>query len=489
MVMRRIIKTLLFLVVFIVWTCRNDSKDIYVDTSYIVLIFKNPPSLHFPIGHGVIAGPHSLLYVDTSGVQVEVGVYLPDTLTIATGGRYYLEIEHYVRGWEKLYYLLQAGDTVTFIYDTMKIPTVYSRLGQQNTFQYNIYAKRRFRGMYRNTSLINIINGRYPLSWFDNIDIDSMKMSVSLRAKQQFVADGLFYDSIFDAGAIDSVYYEHIRHLRRIDSLDIFDGRVKKSELPIDANVAKLSDTLLLQYPSYISAFRRYASEYIRPKYESWLDVLNKIDGDTSLTELQRKIVQYYSITTLYNYFVNLNKYSYNEIQEFAERYLSLTGDTAKYNYVQQKINRKQPIMLTDNLALADLKGGATILDSVIAQNRGKVIYVDFWASWCGPCRAQMPDAQKLRERYRGKDVAFVYLALNDVQERWLEAVREEHLNDACCQNYIITNPKRARFIEEHRITGIPRFMLFDRQGKLVDNDAPRPVNPKIVSAIDDLLK
>ena len=145
--------------------------------------------------------------------------------------------------------------------------------------------------------------------------------------------------------------------------------------------------------------------------------------------------------------------------------------------------------MLTDNLALADLKGGATILDSVIAQNRGKVIYVDFWASWCGPCRAQMPDAQKLRERYRGKDVAFVYLALNDVQERWLEAVRKEHLNDTSCQNYIITSPKRARFIEEHRIHGIPRFMLFDRQGRLVDNDAPRPMSPNVVSVIDELLK
>ena len=226
------------------------------------------------------------------------------------------------------------------------------------------------------------------------------------------------------------------------------------------------------------------------PRYDrTWLGVFNGVANDTMLTKLQRENVLYQAITVLCNQFANRKIYTHEQMQDFAQHYLSLTGDTAKYNYVQQKINKQQPIMLTDKLALADLKGGATILDSVIAQNRGKVIYVDFWASWCGPCRAQMPDAQKLRERYRGKDVAFVYLALNDVQERWLEAVREEHLNDTSCQNYIITNPKRARFIEEHRIHGIPRFMLFDRQGRLVDNDAPRPMSPNVVSVIDELLK
>lgn len=489
----------LLIVIAIVLLCgcqehvRNEKAN---DISTITIIFKDPPSSNLTIRRGLNGkisyfAPHALLYIDTCGVPIEIKTFLPDTLVIHTGGRPYVEVEHYARAIENLYFLLQAGDTVVFAYDSLNIPTVYSRLGSKNTFQYNLYARRKFNGMFCNTSLINIANRNYCTFCFPNdLDIDSLQHVARLQLRQQFIKDGIFYDSVYHAGLIDRAHFEHICHLRRIDSLDVFDNRAKKRGSPVDSKVAQLPDTLFLHYPSYLTAFYNYTYDYVLPRYGgTWLGVFNGVAKDTMLTEMQRYNTLYQSFKMICNQFLNQNKYSKEQMLEFAQHYLSLAGDTAKYNYVLQKINRQQPIMLTDNLALADLKGGATILDSVIAQNRGKVIYVDFWASWCGPCRAQMPDAQKLRERYRGKDVAFVYLALNDVQERWLEAVREEHLNDTSCQNYIITNPKRARFIEEHRIHRIPRFMLFDRQGRLVDNDAPRPMNPKIVSAIDDLLK
>lgn len=491
--MNRLLK--IFLGLIFACACTQRADEATIDTSTITVIFKEPPSSDLTIRRGLNGkisyfAPYAFSYIDTGGVLVEIQSFLPDTLVLHTGGRAHVEVEHYARAIENLYFLFQAGDTVVFTYDSLNIPTAYSKLSQQNTFQYNIYAKRRFNSMFCNTSLINIANRNYCTFCFpSNLDIDSLQQVARLQVRQQFIKDGLFYDSAYHSGLIDRAHFEHICHLRRIDSLDVFDNRAKKRGSPVDSKVAQLPDTLLLHYPSYLTAFYNYTYDYVLPRYGgTWLGVFNGVAKDTMLTEMQRYNTLYQSFKMICNQFLNQNKYSKEQMLEFAQHYLSLAGDTAKYNYVLQKINRQQPIMLTDKLALADLNGHATILDSVIALNRGKVIYVDFWASWCGPCRAQMPDAQKLRERYRGKDVVFVYLALNDVQERWLEAVREEHLNDASCQNYIITNPKRARFIEEHRITGIPRFMLFDRQGKLVDNDAPRPMSPKIVSAIDELL-
>jgi thiol-disulfide isomerase/thioredoxin len=111
---------------------------------------------------------------------------------------------------------------------------------------------------------------------------------------------------------------------------------------------------------------------------------------------------------------------------------------------------------------------------------RGKVVYLDFWASWCGPCMRQMPAMKELKKRMEGKDVVFLYISIDEDQEAWRNTVaREEivgvHLNVAGRHQ-----PVPASYV----VRGIPKFYLIGRDGMIIDNVPPRPSNPTIDQAI-----
>ena len=99
-------------------------------------------------------------------------------------------------------------------------------------------------------------------------------------------------------------------------------------------------------------------------------------------------------------------------------------------------------------LLLKDIHGKPANLNILLEKNRGKVIYVDFWASWCVPCREEMPPSAKLRELYKGKNVAFIYLAFNDKENSWKKAVEQEGLSEIP-NNFFITNSKNSKIIEQ----------------------------------------
>ncbi|MEO6287536.1 MAG: TlpA disulfide reductase family protein [Dyadobacter sp.] len=116
---------------------------------------------------------------------------------------------------------------------------------------------------------------------------------------------------------------------------------------------------------------------------------------------------------------------------------------------------------------LVDPAGAKLTLDDIKKRHAGKILVVDFWASWCGPCRETMPGAKKLIEAMKGKDIAFVYLSIDKDASRWKKASDEERLG-TYAENYLITNQESARFLKEQNLTFIPRAMIFDKSGKLI---------------------
>ena len=168
---------------------------------------------------------------------------------------------------------------------------------------------------------------------------------------------------------------------------------------------------------------------------------------------------------------------------------LSINVDTTQNVNAPQHVNWQEIAMQTDRLVLVDYDEQYTILDSVLAGHRGKVIYVDFWASFCAPCLKCMPLSHKMREHYADKDVAFVYIAVSDRPERWRQASHEANLDNGECQSYFAVNSKQARFKNQKVYGALPRFMVFDKQGELVKDFAPWPMTKEIIREIDKLLK
>ncbi len=138
-----------------------------------------------------------------------------------------------------------------------------------------------------------------------------------------------------------------------------------------------------------------------------------------------------------------------------------------------------------------NFKGGTTSLSDL----KGKNVYVDVWATWCGPCKAEIPSLKKLEHDYAGKNIAFVSMSIDDDRSHggsWDQAKADwkEMVADKDLGGIQIYAPKgwQTQFVRDYKINGIPRFILIDAEGKIVDANAPRPSSDKIRVALDGLL-
>lgn len=129
-------------------------------------------------------------------------------------------------------------------------------------------------------------------------------------------------------------------------------------------------------------------------------------------------------------------------------------------------------------------KGGKTKLSDLA----GKYVYIDNWATWCGPCRAEIPHLQKIEEKYHGKNIEFVSISV-DVDkdhEKWKKFVTDKNLGGI---QLFADNNWNSKFIQDFGINSIPRFILIGPDGKVIDADAKRPSDPALTAQLDSLLK
>ena len=117
---------------------------------------------------------------------------------------------------------------------------------------------------------------------------------------------------------------------------------------------------------------------------------------------------------------------------------------------------------------------------------KGKVVYVDFWASWCGPCQQQMPFSKELHKKFTEKQlkkIVFLYISLDTDSTAWrgaIERIGMEGVNVLSKANWV---DGAGNFFG---VQGIPRYMIIDKKGVIIDNNAKRPSQPEI---FDELLK
>lgn len=111
-------------------------------------------------------------------------------------------------------------------------------------------------------------------------------------------------------------------------------------------------------------------------------------------------------------------------------------------------------------------------LNEIFSKYSGRVIYVDFWASWCIPCRSEMPRAADLKKQLKGKDVAFVYLGYKDTENAWLKARKDLDIEG---EHYLLDDKLRKEADEAFNISGIPHYVIIDKAGNIVNKHADRP--------------
>ncbi|GGK37843.1 MULTISPECIES: TlpA family protein disulfide reductase [Flavobacteriaceae] len=129
-----------------------------------------------------------------------------------------------------------------------------------------------------------------------------------------------------------------------------------------------------------------------------------------------------------------------------------------------------------------NFKGGSTSLGDL----KGKYVYVDVWATWCGPCKREIPFLKEVEKSYHDKNIEFVSISIDKAKdhEAWKTMVAEKELGGV---QLFADNDWNSDFVKEYQIKGIPRFILIDPQGNIVSPDAPRPSSEDLIALFDEL--
>lgn len=154
-------------------------------------------------------------------------------------------------------------------------------------------------------------------------------------------------------------------------------------------------------------------------------------------------------------------------------------------DYYKQKVAaKKMEGIVSPSFDYENHKGGKTKLEDL----RGKYVYIDVWATWCGPCIAEIPHLKKVEEKYHGKNIEFVSISVDTEKdyEKWKKMVVSKELGGI--QLFADKN-WTSDFIKAYGINAIPRFILIGPDGKVIKADAPRPSSSLLVELLDSLVK
>ncbi|REJ69461.1 MAG: TlpA family protein disulfide reductase [Planctomycetota bacterium] len=131
--------------------------------------------------------------------------------------------------------------------------------------------------------------------------------------------------------------------------------------------------------------------------------------------------------------------------------------------------------------------GGMAELQQIVDDSQGKVVLVDFWATWCSPCRKQFPHTVELHEQYADDGLVVVSVSMDDSED---PEIREQVLGfltkmGAGFSNLISRHGDSQQAFEEFDISALPHYVLFDRDGKRHDLTSPDPAKPVTTEILD----
>jgi thiol-disulfide isomerase/thioredoxin len=125
---------------------------------------------------------------------------------------------------------------------------------------------------------------------------------------------------------------------------------------------------------------------------------------------------------------------------------------------------------------------------------KGKYVYIDLWATWCGPCIKEIPSLKKVEKEFHGKNIEFVSISIDEgrgykgdaaaAYKAWKKMIVDKDLTGI---QLIADKGFSSDFVKEYKVNGIPRFILIDPKGNIVSPDAPRPSNPALVELLYEL--
>ena len=222
------------------------------------------------------------------------------------------------------------------------------------------------------------------------------------------------------------------------------------------------------------------------------LDKLGKLNSieelDTEFEKIKSELSTFYASTPELDSIVKAN--ANNNLEPMLKSYKNyIAGSIA----LKTELPKGSPSPTFENYE--NYAGGTTSLSDL----KGKYVYVDVWATWCGPCKVEIPYLKEVEEKYKGKNIEFVSISVDDGRgyradtkeaakalsvEGWKEMIAEKEMGGI---QLLADNAWQSDFVQGYKIRGIPRFILIDPDGNIVTPDAPRPSSESLIELFNEL--
>ena len=175
----------------------------------------------------------------------------------------------------------------------------------------------------------------------------------------------------------------------------------------------------------------------------------------------------------LFKMFLNGNKL--DSTKELFDNYVANQKDSAFYYLIEDRFEFGKTAFNGKAMKspFIDIYNRAHIFSELIREKAGNVVLVDFWASWCAPCRKGIPDVKKLEQKYENENFKVIYASIDKYPNKWKKASKDDSIWIG--NNYWATNFQDSELYQRYNITHIPRYIIYNKSGKVAYQNAPNP--------------
>lgn len=205
------------------------------------------------------------------------------------------------------------------------------------------------------------------------------------------------------------------------------------------------------------------------PLYHT-LAILDSLDCDKDLCDI---II----VSELYGK-INQNRQPLTDfVMQYVEENVSmeaakefLRAEQEKYLALQNK-DFANAASLRPSTDVENMTDGEKILRKIIEPYKGRIIYVDIWGTWCGPCKEALSHSQQMYERLKDYDIVYLYLANRSSEESWKNVIKEYNLTGENCVHYNLPADQQSAIERYVGVNGYPTYKIIDKDGNIHDLD------------------
>lgn len=472
--------------VIINMTCFGTNRDKNLNNIVITfdIVKNNYDTIFFSTGATVVTTKPVLLFklapdkIETSTIKkvVEINPLLD-----------IVAVNHKYNPTSSVDFILHSGDSIGIHYVKEGAPfiEIKNRIVKKYDLNYDYFKRQRypiFEGMQTTEIVKNpsIYFYKKLIKGNKTISIPKVLQEFYPKLLKELKDESIWLDSLFKSSQVSEKEYKFYKERNKYTLLML--KHRNNSIAHLDSLLKGYNDSI---YRNDMYGFYKEYYYFLGVNYLNSLQPSIRNDQPTGLYDLVENRKDEFGLLSqnlLQLVLENiLQKSPIEQRQKYFNKFSNLVSDTSIIRKLKSEYeNLLNPdIAIANDLLLLSSKGEKITFDNLIKQCKGKKVYVDFWASWCVPCLEEMKFSKQLRDSAKFNDIVFIYLALNDKEDRWKQKFDSAHLRDFK-HNYLILNSNDAIFIKQNKINTLPRYMIFDKLGKLIDKDAYRPSNNEI---------